>query len=551
MVSTTSLEQNEIQRLRILFLNGIVFYPAWGYLIQAFEPKAQDPIWIRFVLAGLLGVAILMSFAGSKKQKFLNWSLIIGSWAFLAHSSWVVFQAQGSYLLVCGHLLLIGSILNILPSRRSSLYYAFGSALLGFAVLFMEQPWAMHPVAFNVLLWSALIPALSANFTRIQKLNTLSGAQEEYQILFQNLKEGLIIHGPDRSIKGVNPAALNILGMTEKQVYEINPIHPKWQCYKENGTEFSEESHPLTVAFETKSEIRDVVMGVRKADGGTAWIKVTASPFQASPEMAEQSVLVTFSDIGEIKKSQKIIIEQQSRLEATAKLTALGDMAAGVAHEINNPLAIILGKVFLLRKAISTGKIENVEPALEKISSTVDRIQKIVKGLQTFASGGEQDPFETTPLKQLVEEALSFCQEKIESRSIKIMLDIDQDIQFDCRPVQISQALVNLIHNSCDAIEALETKWIKIWARSAHDQLVLTVTDSGTGIPPEVQKKLMQPFFTTKEVGKGTGLGLSISKGLIQSHMGRIWLNTSMPNTCFVIEMPLHQENQKKEKSAA
>jgi len=546
MFSPEKLRQNEIQRYRMLALNGIIAYPVWGFLIQAFEPHANDPIWIRLAISGLFAVLFLASFYTREGEKFLVNGRLLSGWILLIHSSWVLVSSHAPYLVFAGHLVVLGTLLNIYPSKKSSLLLGFAASSLGVITAVMDSPWIVPPIVINVALWSTIAPSLAANFTRIQHMQALIATQNEIETLFQNLKEGLIIHGPDGAIKGVNPAAKKILGMTREQVIELNPIHPEWQCFRENGSPFPPKDHPVTKVFKTKTEVKDVVMGVRKPDGGSAWIKVTASPFRSQQNDVEQSVLVTFSDISEIKRSQKIILEQQSRLEANAKLTALGDMAAGVAHEINNPLAIILGKVYLLRKAIGANKTDVIEPTLERITHTVERIQKIVKGLQTFSTGGEQDPFQNVHLKDLVEEAVSYCQEKIENRNVQIQLDFDQDIYLDCRPIQISQVLVNLIQNSCDAIEHSSERWIRVWARSAHDLLVLAVTDSGPGIPPEVQKKLMQPFFTTKEVGKGTGLGLSITKGLIGSHMGRFWLNTSAPNTTFVIELPLHQQPQKK-----
>jgi C4-dicarboxylate-specific signal transduction histidine kinase len=147
-------------------------------------------------------------------------------------------------------------------------------------------------------------------------------------------------------------------------------------------------------------------------------------------------------------------------------------------------------------------------------------------------------------VKALVEEAVSFCQDRIQKSQAQVKIQIDSQLVLECRAIQMSQVLVNLIQNSCDAIQQQPEKWIRIEARTSKNFLVLTVTDSGAPIPAEVQKKLMQPFFTTKEVGKGTGLGLSISKGIIGSHMGRFWLNSSAPHTTFVVEVPLHQRSQ-------
>jgi C4-dicarboxylate-specific signal transduction histidine kinase len=118
------------------------------------------------------------------------------------------------------------------------------------------------------------------------------------------------------------------------------------------------------------------------------------------------------------------------------------------------------------------------------------------------------------------------------------MEPIPDDIKIHCQEVPISQVLINLIGNSCDAIQGQKDKWIKISAEIKDENVFLSVTDSGNGIPALLQEKIFQPFFTTKAIGQGTGLGLSISKGIINSQNGNLTLDTQCKNTKFVIQLP-------------
>src|SRR5690606_26102170 len=104
-------------------------------------------------------------------------------------------------------------------------------------------------------------------------------------------------------------------------------------------------------------------------------------------------------------------------------------------------------------------------------------------------------------------------------------------------PTQIAQVLLNFISNSADAVEKLEEKWVRVTCEDKDTTITLSVTDSGKGIPREIQEKILQPFFTTKEVGRGTGLGLSISRGIIEAHKGKLRLDTSTSNTRFCIDL--------------
>ena len=136
---------------------------------------------------------------------------------------------------------------------------------------------------------------------------------------------------------------------------------------------------------------------------------------------------------------------------------------------------------------------------------------------------------------------MNLCTENLKVHQVDLRIIGNQDLEFDCRPTQISQVLVSLINNSLDATRDLPEKWIEIQMEDQNGKIRITVTDSGNGIPEGIANKIMNPFFTTKEIGKGTGLGLSISKGIIENHGGTITLNTASPHTQFIIELPIQQ----------
>ncbi len=115
------------------------------------------------------------------------------------------------------------------------------------------------------------------------------------------------------------------------------------------------------------------------------------------------------------------------------------------------------------------------------------------------------------------------------------------DLPFECRPAQVLQVLVNLLNNAFDAIQNNTEKWVRLGVEDAGDQLVISVTDSGKGIPSETAQQTLQAFFTTKPPGKGTGLGLSLSREIAESHHGSLTIDTKKPNTCFVLRLPKKQ----------
>jgi signal transduction histidine kinase len=180
--------------------------------------------------------------------------------------------------------------------------------------------------------------------------------------------------------------------------------------------------------------------------------------------------------------------------------------------------------------------------ALDKIQTTALRVAKIVRGLLTFSRKNDNFPLIISDLSKIVSETLDLCQERIRKRNITIKVNLIGNPKVQCNPEQISQILLNLLGNSCDAIEQTPHPWIEVELFTIGSEFArIQVTDSGSGIPPEVHERIMQPFYTTKQVGKGTGLGLSISKGLAESHGGKLAYDPECKNTRFYLDLPLTQ----------
>ncbi|MFL5815488.1 MAG: ATP-binding protein [Bdellovibrionia bacterium] len=243
---------------------------------------------------------------------------------------------------------------------------------------------------------------------------------------------------------------------------------------------------------------------------------------------------------------------QRAKSEYAGKMAALGEMAGGVAHEINNPLAIICGSTEFIQSMIARKDVDQAKlgQLVDRIHHTAFRIVKIVKALRFFARDGSNAPFERESFQAIINDTLEFCQEKFRSHSVNLQLaPISPELKIDCQAVQISQVLLNLLQNAFDAVQGLETRWIRLEVFEAESEIRIVVTDSGTGIPAELRSKIMLPFFTTKDVGKGTGLGLSISQGIITHHRGSLSVDDTSENTCFVVRLPRIQPSNQASRS--
>lgn len=245
---------------------------------------------------------------------------------------------------------------------------------------------------------------------------------------------------------------------------------------------------------------------------------------------------------------------QISRLRATArekqnmagiahagKMATLGEIAAGVAHEINNPLHTLTLISHLLKRTAQGGTLTDdlLSSQLSKIETCVQRMAHIVSVLKDFSRDAAYDAYQVTKINSLIEETLDLCHSRLMSRDVRIIVSpFPSEWAIECRRSQISQVLLNLLNNAYDAVTEHEVRWIRIDTAQVGNTFEISVTDSGSGIPPEIAKRILTPFFTTKPTGKGTGLGLSISSNIMTDHGGSLFLDQSSPNTRFAIRIP-------------
>lgn len=249
-------------------------------------------------------------------------------------------------------------------------------------------------------------------------------------------------------------------------------------------------------------------------------------------------------DATERVNSSRLIAAQQAKMIQTSRLAALGTMAGGIAHEVNNPLATISVATELLETLLHEEHPdrERIKKVSETITHHISRISSIIQGLKMLSRDDTQDPFALAPLQSLINNTLELCQTRFAAHGIALMVpDISPILVIECKPTQYSQVLVNLLNNAFDAVEHLPEKWVRLEVFDEGDTIALAVTDSGPGVPQEIRDKILDPFFTTKEPGKGVGLGLSVSSRLLEAQHGELVIDSECPNTRFVMRMPKRQ----------
>ncbi|MGE3609302.1 MAG: ATP-binding protein [Bacteriovoracaceae bacterium] len=320
--------------------------------------------------------------------------------------------------------------------------------------------------------------------------------------------------------KKVNPAFAKILG------YSVNELMAK---------SFSELVHPddidvTIVAHKRLTQgipVTNFINRYRCADGNYKVLN-----WSTSPDIERGLVYAAARDITDLVNAEEATKNEKAKALHNAKLASLGEMSAGIAHEINNPLAIISGNAEMMRRHIN--EPNSFEPKIESILKATARIAKIVNGLRKFSRSTEKVEHRPFLISEIIKEAITLIEPKSKRYFTPVEVSYDTKAYIMCDEMEIEQVLINLIANGIDAVKSNEERWVKVKLFEENDQVVIHIRDSGKGINSEIAKKLFQPFFTTKPIGEGTGLGLSIVKGILDEHKASIDLINDQ-NTCFEI----------------
>ncbi|MCC6876044.1 MAG: PAS domain S-box protein [Sandaracinaceae bacterium] len=254
----------------------------------------------------------------------------------------------------------------------------------------------------------------------------------------------------------------------------------------------------------------------------------------------EQFIWSLIEDIRERRRLEDALEDERAKALHAAKLATMGEMAAGFAHEINNPLSIIDAYAFELPSAIARGDSQLVDEALASIREAVHRAGRIVSGLRRYACESEHGTCEEVPVRALIRDALDLCEARMRNHGVRLDIEVDTDRKIFCNRIELSQVLINLLNNAFDAVR--ERPDPRVWVRARELELgevEITVEDSGPGVAPADEARLFQPFFTTKRPGEGTGLGLSISHGIVRSNGGSIRYARQDERTRFVVVLPV------------
>ena len=371
---------------------------------------------------------------------------------------------------------------------------------------------------------------MSLDITNVKILEEqLAKSEKKYHAIFHNIPNPVFVLDAETFvILNCNDSVKSVYGYTKDELKQSSFLNL-----------FREQEKETYKAFLNTQRVIDRVAHVGK-DERPIFVNINIAE---SEYLGQKALLVTTSDI-----TQRLETEQQ--LIQASKMATLGEMATGVAHELNQPLSVIkTGSSFCMKKYNNneTIKENTIRNILTKIDSNADRATNIIQHMRQIARKSDLT-LEPIQINEVLRSASEIFNQQLKIRNIDIVWDIQDKLPLILGDWgRLEQVIINLVINARDAIEekfgSTETshgeRKVTLKTRLENDHVVLEVCDTGTGVAAGLTDKIFEPFFTTKDAGKGTGLGLSISYGFVKDCKGNIRIVSNENNgTCFILTFP-------------
>ena len=349
----------------------------------------------------------------------------------------------------------------------------------------------------------------------------LRASEEQYRSMFNASIDGLALWNSAGEIVDTNPALWRMYGYSDGE-FSGSWTGPSYRPAFLQGATTGESLH---------SEVTE-----RRRDGFPLELDVHGIPMQYQ---GKPHVLTIARDITEKKRSAEELTRQRESLYQREKLAALGSLLAGVAHELNNPLSVVVARAVLLEEQGDSA----TQVAALKIRTAAERCARIVR---TFLAMARQQQPERGPvaINEVVSAALDIASYAIRTSSIEIVLDLGHDIPLILADAdQLHQVMLNLIINAQQSLQdrpAMRRIWVATCFDSIADMACIRVADNGPGIPEHLRARVFEPYFTTKPTGVGTGVGLAVSLGIVEAHGGTLRVDCPVDGgALFTITLPV------------
>lgn len=406
----------------------------------------------------------------------------------------------------------------------------------------------------SLLVVLLLIATSSSLIKRNKYLKHLKRRLErQNKLILNSVSDG--IYGVDRqgNCTFVNQAMQKMTGWQAKELIN-QPIHTLLHHTNKDGTSASFEDSPMYRFFQDTQSYFTSDDIFWKKDGTSIAVEYSTAPIK-SRSATIIGVVIVFRDITQRKKAQEKTKQHQLQLAHVARLSTLGEMASGIAHELNQPLTAISTNsracIRILESEPNQASIDACADAMEKVADQAERAGQVIKHIRHFVHK-ELPEKKPVAIQSIITTVTDLLRSDIQRHHIKFSLQLEDPTTLVlAQQIQIEQVILNLTRNAIESLEEKPTTQRKLIIATKHYKntsitpahlLEISVSDTGDGLSHHVQEQLFDPFITTKK--RGMGLGLSISQGIIEAHGSRIYVESSNAGASFFFSLPIYTQTR-------
>ena len=394
------------------------------------------------------------------------------------------------------------------------------------------------------------IGVLAASFnSMVSKLEESTVSKDYLGNILQSMQDSLLVLSSGGYIQTVNRSVLDLLGYDEeeligKSIVEVVEVVEVVEAVKEQSIF---RGTPLQELIKVGG-----VQGIAtryKTKRGALLPMLFSGAVMHDEDGEILGIVCVATDLTARKRAETVLHETQTKLIFSAKLASLGEMSAGLAHELNQPLGVIQLRGDMIQKLLIHNQSANsvkIASHLVEIFGEIERASKIISHLKLFIRQELPGSHSAIDMNWLIDESLVLLSSTLQLQGIELTTELAKELpEVWCDYIQIEQVLTNLLTNARDAVHHSDEKKIRVRSYRQNESVCVDVVDTGCGIAKAHIDKIFDPFFTTKPVGAGTGLGMSISYGIVRDHNGALSVNsTEGQGSIFTLSLPLSHQQQ-------